>query len=477
MVLNKRVIDTSNKSTEDRFIIYRATNKTNNKIYIGRTSQNINDRILGHKHQAKRDDKSYHFKNAINKYGIDGFYWEVIDRYSSRDEMIEAEIDWINKLDAINPSIGYNSITKDKVENKNINRQELSNKIRYNSHANSTKLSEGYFGVSRVRNNYYASIVFNGQLFKNFYRTPELAAEAYDKLNLLFYPENPVINFPNKRQSYGNEDLSLFLNDFMSRTKGNKSGIKGLYTIREGKYRISVNVNGKTKRWIFSDKDKAIEIYDILSVYLKKSLKKINNLQNIIKLPYDYKEEVINKYLTRRNRRNKNKYANVSLSERNGKKSFNSSIKILGKYFRKTFKSEDDAASYIDVIRVRYNKDLSMLNFPNRIDDYRAGIFDYLLENTSKSIPFRSVFRDGNYFGITVNINKIKRSWNFRNINEAVVVRDCISLYTGARKYTFNCYEHVNSFSKERIEEIALSYINKSYKHNPLSDMELNFNN
>lgn len=61
-------------------IIYKATSKTSGKIYIGQTTTSLNNRISNHKHKALYNiDLKNHFHNAIRKYGIDDFIWEVID--------------------------------------------------------------------------------------------------------------------------------------------------------------------------------------------------------------------------------------------------------------------------------------------------------------------------------------------------------------------------------------------------------------
>lgn len=58
-------------------VIYQATNKENGKGYIGQTG-NFDKRKLSHIGAAinKRDD--YYFHNALRKYGVDGFEWEIL---------------------------------------------------------------------------------------------------------------------------------------------------------------------------------------------------------------------------------------------------------------------------------------------------------------------------------------------------------------------------------------------------------------
>lgn len=59
-------------------IIYKATNKINNKCYIGQTTTPLKVRITKHISNALRDNKNNYFHNAIKKYGKNNFIWEII---------------------------------------------------------------------------------------------------------------------------------------------------------------------------------------------------------------------------------------------------------------------------------------------------------------------------------------------------------------------------------------------------------------
>lgn len=59
-------------------IIYKATNKVNNKSYIGQTIYTLEKRKSGHLHSV-RNNSTVYFHNAIRKYGEENFTWEVID--------------------------------------------------------------------------------------------------------------------------------------------------------------------------------------------------------------------------------------------------------------------------------------------------------------------------------------------------------------------------------------------------------------
>ena len=72
-------------------IIYKITNKLNNKIYIGQTIRSLEERFLEH----KRCKKDFYLHNSIRKYGEENFTAEIIDYADSRDELNEKEAYWI----------------------------------------------------------------------------------------------------------------------------------------------------------------------------------------------------------------------------------------------------------------------------------------------------------------------------------------------------------------------------------------------
>ena len=51
--------------------IYKIINKINNKIYIGKTTQSIEDRFNQHKNKSKK--LNTHLYNAMRTYGISNF--------------------------------------------------------------------------------------------------------------------------------------------------------------------------------------------------------------------------------------------------------------------------------------------------------------------------------------------------------------------------------------------------------------------
>ena len=91
---------------EKNFIIYKHTNKINNKKYIGQTSQDPERRWRTNGEGYKDSPKFY---EAIKKYGWNNFEHEIIEENLNQQEANEREIYWIAYYDTFNnDEAGYN---------------------------------------------------------------------------------------------------------------------------------------------------------------------------------------------------------------------------------------------------------------------------------------------------------------------------------------------------------------------------------
>lgn len=84
--------------------IYMATSSSG-KMYIGQTTDSLHNRKRKHKNDSKKF--TYAFANAVNKYGINGFEWNIIEDGIPADKLNEKEQYYIKKFDTY--STGYNS--------------------------------------------------------------------------------------------------------------------------------------------------------------------------------------------------------------------------------------------------------------------------------------------------------------------------------------------------------------------------------
>jgi len=86
--------------------VYKWTHRESGKIYIGQSIQDPNRRRLEHISGSRYSKKTYHFHNAIKKYGAEAFDWEVIAYADSLEQLNELEEKYIEKYDCIKN--GYN---------------------------------------------------------------------------------------------------------------------------------------------------------------------------------------------------------------------------------------------------------------------------------------------------------------------------------------------------------------------------------
>ena len=92
---------------EKVYHVYKITNNANGKIYIGGTSQSINDRLREHWYKVQNGQESPLYR-AMREYGKGCFDIEVVEDCRSREELDNRERYWIAKLSSTNPEIGYN---------------------------------------------------------------------------------------------------------------------------------------------------------------------------------------------------------------------------------------------------------------------------------------------------------------------------------------------------------------------------------
>lgn len=87
--------------------IYKITNALNGKVYIGKTSYNLKKRFEEHcKDSQRRKNEIRPLYRAMNKYGIENFYIELIEECPAELEN-EREIYWIDFYESYEE--GYNA--------------------------------------------------------------------------------------------------------------------------------------------------------------------------------------------------------------------------------------------------------------------------------------------------------------------------------------------------------------------------------
>ena len=85
------------------FVVYRAKNLSNGRIYVGITRTSLEKRIKAH--VSATDRTAFHL--AIKKYGINNFEFSIIETAADWSDLQEKERYWIKTLGSMAPN-GYN---------------------------------------------------------------------------------------------------------------------------------------------------------------------------------------------------------------------------------------------------------------------------------------------------------------------------------------------------------------------------------
>lgn len=177
------------------FSIYLITNKINGMMYVGQTTDFLEQRISQHKSDAKTGKKKTYLYNAINFYEFENFYIDQIDSTKDKNYLNVLEIYWISKLNSLYPN-GYNLTTGGKNHNLcddskgkigNIHRgKKLSNQhvlVLQNKMRIKTSLSKtGYKGVERTKFGRFSARLKIGdkRISLGNYKSAIEAAQAYN---------------------------------------------------------------------------------------------------------------------------------------------------------------------------------------------------------------------------------------------------------------------------------------------------------
>jgi group I intron endonuclease len=87
--------------------IYKITSTASGKIYVGCAS-NVRTRINGHLYDLRREKHNNNYlQRAWLKYGEENFVFEIIEKCSVND-LHAREHYWVNELNCLDKSIGYN---------------------------------------------------------------------------------------------------------------------------------------------------------------------------------------------------------------------------------------------------------------------------------------------------------------------------------------------------------------------------------
>ncbi|MEX0932332.1 MAG: GIY-YIG nuclease family protein [Parcubacteria group bacterium] len=87
-------------------LIYKITNKSNNKVYIGLTTRSFKQRVVEHKSRFRRGERDHKLYQAMSKYGEDQFEFSELFYSLKAEDLKELEILFIKEYNSYNR--GYN---------------------------------------------------------------------------------------------------------------------------------------------------------------------------------------------------------------------------------------------------------------------------------------------------------------------------------------------------------------------------------
>jgi group I intron endonuclease len=121
--------------------IYKFTHLESGRSYIGQTIQDPNRRRLEHICDSRHTKRTYHFHNALRKYGIDSFFFEVIAKASDLKELNSLEEYYVTKFDSIQNGFNIRNPGDNKTHNpESIARMQESQK---KAHARRREMNGG----------------------------------------------------------------------------------------------------------------------------------------------------------------------------------------------------------------------------------------------------------------------------------------------------------------------------------------------
>ena len=77
-----------------KMVVYMIRRKITGKMYIGKTTRKLRERIWQHVYYNRSPSKSY-IDNAIGEHGFDEFEVLVVEECTSKEELNEREKYWI----------------------------------------------------------------------------------------------------------------------------------------------------------------------------------------------------------------------------------------------------------------------------------------------------------------------------------------------------------------------------------------------
>lgn len=234
------------------YLIYKITNKINNKIYIGKTKKYYKEKYFGiegrfNNHITSANSKSKcndcpRLYNAIKKYGKDNFTIELIEE-TTINLIDQREKHYINTLKSYDSKIGYNislggggrsvvNVSDD--IRKKISQAQSKGEMNIKPYVNDNNIHVGYFARRRE----------NGKVFQKYFTSTKFSLEQ-NLTKAREWISNISKTHQDSEIKYNKKD-NLPINITAIKDSTNKDVVIG--------YRFNIMINGKKITKSFQDK-------------------------------------------------------------------------------------------------------------------------------------------------------------------------------------------------------------------------------
>lgn len=239
--------------------IYKITNLTNNKVYIGQTIRLPHKRFYQHKYNSTIEKPKSVIAKAIKKYGINSFTFEILEENVPYMDLSSREAYYIDHYNSAVFNHGYNifsfskdgscivpEITKHKMKVSANSPERLAISINSGSKTRGKKRvsKSKYIMVKKSGKNWSARVYENKKcIYLGSFTTEEEAAKARDIAELRIMGDKAILNFPELKEQYLNNEIIVNkISNKKSQTK-----IRGVFYCKRNKQWIVKLKGFKTK--------------------------------------------------------------------------------------------------------------------------------------------------------------------------------------------------------------------------------------
>lgn len=238
--------------------IYIIKNKINDKVYIGQTIQAVDERFKQHCKPSEHKRHKYTLYRAMTKYGVENFYYEIIEENIPVEKLNAKEIYYIDKYNSYVKNNGYNS-TKGgdgRLINKIQDIEYVIIEIRKGRFISDIAKEIGVHPYTIIRCLHRNGIKNSRELKPEYVERPDLQIVSRDKVDKLFQNGYSIeeiseelkvhmrtivrilrkLGYSSKRYNYSSPEVDLVISDY-------NSGIKRKDIL--SKYKLSPYVYGK----------------------------------------------------------------------------------------------------------------------------------------------------------------------------------------------------------------------------------------